>query len=179
MNLTFLGTGSAIPSERMQSGILLEDDKVLFDCGSGVLHNLNRTDVPPDEVGHVFLTHNHLDHVNDLLALVKADWLLGRESLKVYGPTGTHEVLESLFDAYDYLAGRVDLEVYEVEPGDSFSAVGREFDTYPTEHSVTSMAYRVDDAFVYTGDTEAVEGMADFASGCDTLIHECAFPDTV
>jgi len=179
MRLTFLGTGSAIPSERVQSGILVEDVPFLFDCGSGVLHNLNKTRVDVDAVGHVFLTHNHLDHVNDLMALLKADWLLGREAIHVYGPTGTHETVESLFEAYDYLRGKTAVSVNEFEPGAEFEVLGHDIKTLPTEHSVESTAYRVDDSFVYSGDTEPIEEMAEFASGCDALIHECAFPDTM
>ncbi|MDY7081127.1 MAG: MBL fold metallo-hydrolase, partial [Halobacteria archaeon] len=79
MKLTFLGTGSAIPWGRMQSGVLIEDEEpFLIDCGSGVLHNLERSNVKFDDVANVLFTHNHLDHVADFLPLVKADWLVGR-----------------------------------------------------------------------------------------------------
>ncbi|MFP4632725.1 MAG: MBL fold metallo-hydrolase [Halobacteriota archaeon] len=179
MKLTFLGTGSAIPSERMQSGLLIEDDPLLFDCGSGVLHNLNRSDVRVDDVENVLFTHCHLDHVNDLMALIKADWLLGRTELSIYGPPGLYDTVESMFDVYDYLRGRVDVEVNEVSPGSSFELLGHDIETTETEHSVTSMAYRVDDDFVYTGDTEAFDGIAEFASGCEVLVHECSFPNDV
>jgi ribonuclease BN (tRNA processing enzyme) len=179
MRLTFLGTGSAIPSERVQSGLLLDDDALLFDCGSGVLHNLDRSSVAPDDVPAVFFTHAHVDHVNDLLPLVKADWLLGREELEIYGPVGIHDTIRGLFDVYDYMQGKVSIEIFEIEPGATFEAHGHRFETLATEHSITSMAYRVDDAFVYSGDTEAMDEMASFASGCDTVIHECSFPDSI
>ncbi|MDY6765150.1 MAG: MBL fold metallo-hydrolase, partial [Halobacteria archaeon] len=108
MELRFLGSGCAIPyPERVQSGILLKDDPLLFDCGSGVLHNLTRTSINFDDVGDVLLTHNHLDHVSDLLALIKADWLVGREELNVYGPPGTGDTVDGLFDAFEYLKDRV------------------------------------------------------------------------
>jgi ribonuclease BN (tRNA processing enzyme) len=177
MRLTFLGTGSAIPSERAQSGLLVEDDGVVFDCGVGVMHNLDRSRVRVDEVSDFLLTHAHLDHVNDLMAILKADWLLGRESMKVYGPPGTEETVTGLLDAYEYLKEKTQVEITEFEPGDSFEVSGRSIETFPTEHSVPSTAYRVDDAFVYSGDTEPIEEIAEFAEGCDVLIHECAFPD--
>lgn len=177
MRVTFLGTGCAIPSERVQSGILLEDYELLFDCGVGVMHNLNRSSVRIDDIGDVVLTHAHLDHVNDLMALLKADWLLGRESISVWGPPGTAETVNGLLDAYEYLKEKTDVEIEEFEPGDSLKVAGRSIETFPTEHSVPSTAYRVDDAFVYSGDTEPVDGIAEFAEGCDVLVHECAFPD--
>ena len=48
MRVTFLGTGSAMPTgERFQTGLLLESDEgdLLVDCGSGALHGLQRTGV--------------------------------------------------------------------------------------------------------------------------------------
>ncbi|MDZ7688148.1 MAG: MBL fold metallo-hydrolase [Halobacteriales archaeon] len=177
MRLTFLGTGSAIPSERVQSGLLVEDDELVFDCGVGVMHNLNRSRVRVDDVSDFLLTHAHLDHVNDLPAIIKADWLLGRESINVYGPPGVEETVGGLLDAYDYLKQKTDVDITVFEPGDSFGVAGRRIETFPTQHSVPSTAYRVDDAFVYSGDTEPVEEIAEFAEGCDVLVHECSFPD--
>ena len=177
MRLTFLGTGSAIPSERVQSGLLVEDEELVLDCGVGVMHNLGRSRVRIDDVGDFLLTHAHLDHVNDLPAILKADWLLGRESINVYGPPGTAETVNGLLDAYDYLKQKTNVEIEEFEPGDSFEVAGRSIETFPTQHSVPSTAYRVDDAFVYSGDTEPVEEIAEFADDSDVLVHECSFPD--
>ncbi|MFB6282824.1 MAG: MBL fold metallo-hydrolase [Halobacteria archaeon] len=179
MELTFLGTGSAIPSERMQSGLLLHDHPLLIDCGSGVLHNLNRTDVKPDEVGEVLVTHNHLDHVNDVMALAKANWLLGRDSLDVYGPGGTRDTIDSLLEAYEYLEEKIDITVHEVTPGESIDIKGTEIDTLETSHSVESMAVRYGNHFVYSGDTEPLSEVVEFAQDCSVLIHECSFPDDV
>lgn len=141
------------------------------------MHNLNRSSVRVDDIADVLLTHAHLDHVNDLPALAKADWLLGRESLSVRGPPGTKETVKGLFDAYAYLEGKIDVRVTEFEPGESFEVAGRSIETFPTQHSVPSAAYRFEDAFVYSGDTEPVDEIAEFAEGCDVLVHECAFPD--
>ncbi|MDY6765151.1 MAG: MBL fold metallo-hydrolase, partial [Halobacteria archaeon] len=65
------------------------------------------------------------------------------------------------------------------KPGDSFQVKRRSVDTLPTKHSVTSMAYKIDNSFVYSGDTEPVSRMTDFADGCDVLIHDCSFPDEI
>lgn len=181
MRVTILGTGSAIPSGRTQSGILVEDDPLLFDCGSGVLHNLHRSRVNFEDVGHVLLTHNHLDHISDLLPLIKADWLVGREEIEIYGPPGTQDTVDGLFDTFEYMQDRIEVGVEEVEPGESFSieAFDRRIETLETKHSVTSMAYKVDDSFIYSGDTEPIDEMSDFVDGCDVLVHECSFPDEI
>ena len=47
MQVTFLGTGSAMPTgSRMQTGLLLSDGRqsLLVDCGSGILHRLANTE---------------------------------------------------------------------------------------------------------------------------------------
>jgi ribonuclease BN (tRNA processing enzyme) len=181
MQLTFLGTGSAMPTgERMQSGLLLEADgsRLLLDCGSGVLHTLARTDVGYEGVDTVLLTHHHLDHVSDLLALLKARWLAGEESLTVVGPEGTESLVTDLLDVHDYLQGRVDLTLREIDT-DGFELAGLDVDAIETRHSMPGLAYRFDDDLVVSGDTEAFAEMGAFADGASVLVHDCSFPDEV
>ena len=184
MQLTFLGTGSAMPTgERMQTGLLLEDgdDRLLVDCGSGVLHTLARTDVGYEGVDTVLLTHHHLDHVSDLLALLKARWLVGEETLTVVGPEGTEALVEDLLDVHDYLQDRVDLTLRDVDEG-RFEVAGFDVDSVPIRHSMDGLAYRFDGDdgdLVFSADTEAFAGMAEFADGASVLVHDCSFPDEV
>lgn len=183
MRITFLGTGSAMPTrDRHQTGILLEDREadgpLLVDCGAGVLHNLARTSVGYEGVDTVLLTHHHLDHTADLLPLLKARWLAGEEHLTVVGPEGTEALLESWLDAFDYLRGRMDLEVREVDAG-AFEVAGFEVRAMETRHSVDCLAYRFDDRFVFSGDSEAFAELADFADEAAVLAHDCSFPDGV
>jgi len=182
LRATFLGTGSAIPTgERTQSGVLVErdDDALLVDCGSGVLESLARTDVAPADLDAVCLTHHHLDHASDLLALAKARWLTDAdESLPVVGPPGTRDLLADLLDAFDYLRGRVRVTARDVE--DDVTVAGFDVDVHETHHSdsLRSYAYRVDDSLTVSGDTPADPGLAAFAADT-TLVHDCSFPDDV
>ncbi|MXR19400.1 MBL fold metallo-hydrolase [Halobacterium bonnevillei] len=181
MRLTFLGTGSAMPTgDRMQTGLLLEqsDSRLLVDCGSGVLHTLARTDAGYEAVDTVLLTHHHLDHVSDLLPLLKARWLAGEETLTVVGPTGTKGLVTDLLDVHDYLQGRVDLTLRDVEVG-AFEVAGFDVDAIETRHSMPGLAYKFDDELAFSADTEAFAGMAEFADGCPVLVHDCSFPDEV
>ncbi|PSP76402.1 MBL fold metallo-hydrolase [Halobacteriales archaeon QS_1_68_20] len=180
MRVTFLGTGSAMPTgERVQTGILLEgaDRRLLVDCGSGVLHRLAQV-ADYEDVGHVLLTHHHLDHVSDLLALLKARWLAGAESLSVAGPPGTESMIADLLSVHDYLQDRVDLSVRDVETG-SFSFAGFDVEAMETRHSMQCFAYRFEDRFSFSGDSEAFPELASFADGCTALAHDCSFPDEV
>ncbi len=192
MYVTFLGTGSAMPVPgRAQTGILLEtgDRALLVDCGSGVLGRLAGTDVGYEGVGTVLLTHHHLDHVADLLPLLKARWLAGEEHLEVVGPAGTKDLLDDLLDVHEYLRGRVDLSVREVSGDRTFEAGGFAVAARETRHSKPGFAYRfapadgataaADGPFAFSGDTEAFEGMARFADGARALAHDCSFPDEI
>ncbi|ODR82827.1 ribonuclease Z [Haladaptatus sp. W1] len=182
MRITFLGTGSAMPTgSRFQTGIVVEDDgrRVLVDCGSGVLHRLQQSGVGYENVSTVLLTHHHVDHVSDLMALLKARWLAGEEQLEVVGPTGTKAFIEGLLSVHDYLDGRVDLQVREVVPGEEFSVAGFDVEGFETRHSMDCLAYRFGDAFTFSGDSEAFEGLANFSDGSDVLAHDCSFPDEV
>jgi len=184
MRVTFLGTGSAMPTgERFQTGLLLEGEApLLLDCGSGVLHALAGTDTGYEAPGTVLLSHHHLDHVSDLLVLVKARWLAGEEQLTVLGPPGTAALLDGLLEVHEYMQGKVELTVRELELGESFSVAGMDVESMETRHSMQALAYRFehgDSAFTFSADSEAFDALAAFADGSDALAHDCSFPDGV
>lgn len=187
MRVTFLGTGSAMPTgQRYQTGLLLEDpgggaDPLLVDCGSGVLHGLADTDVGYEGVGTVLLTHHHLDHVSDLLVLLKARWLAGETELTIVGPEDTEQLVRELLSVHDYMEGRFELTFREVSPG-SFSVAGYDVEAVETAHSMYCLAYRfeTDDAvFTFSGDSEAIDAVMDLAEGSAVLAHDCSFPDGI
>ncbi|ELZ08553.1 beta-lactamase domain protein [Halovivax asiaticus JCM 14624] len=182
MQVTFLGTGAAMPTgDRYQTGILVQEDDrtVLIDCGAGVLQRLEQSGVGYEAVSTVLLTHHHLDHVADLLPLMKARWLAGEEHLEIVGPQGTKALVDDLLSVFEYLDGRLELQIREVVPDDEFTVAGFDVTSYETRHSVPCLAYRFDDRFTFAGDSEAFAGLANFADGCAILAHDCSFPDDV
>ena len=187
MEIIFLGTGVAIPQRgRAQSGVLvkMEDKPLLIDCGSGVLCRFPETNIPHTDVDTVLLSHLHLDHVADLVCLVKANWLRGKTDMRIYGPEGTDEWFSMVLGAYEYLQDEVDVRVTELLPGKEFTPEGFDCEVSCTAamHSVPTLAYRVtaeDGEFVYSGDTEPCRDIMDLAAEADLLIHECSFPSGV
>ncbi|WP_247729110.1 MBL fold metallo-hydrolase [Halovivax limisalsi] len=182
MQVTFLGTGAAMPTgDRYQAGIVVQEDDrtVLLDCGSGVLQRLQQSGIGYEAVSSVLVTHHHLDHVADLLPLMKARWLAGEEHLEIVGPQGTKELVDGLLSVYEYMDGRIDLRVREVVAGEAFSVAGFDVEGYETRHSLPCLAYRFDDRFTFSGDSEAFAGLANFADGSAILAHDCSFPDDV
>lgn len=181
MRVTFLGTGSAMPTgDRYQSGTVLRADgrTLLVDCGAGVLQRLQQSGVGYGSISTVLLTHHHLDHVADLMPLLKARWLAGDEHLSIVGPRGTKALVDGLFDLHEYLDGRIDVSVHEIADGEHEIA-GFELRAREVRHSKRTLAYRFDDRLTLSGDTEAFEGLADFADGSAVLVHDCSFPDDV
>ena len=106
MKLTLLGTGGPIPDPaRHGSAAVLEigGTRLLFDAGRGVVLQLARAGIPVEEVGPVFLTHHHYDHIGDLADVILTGWLQGRRSpLRVVGPPGTESIVTALLErVYD------------------------------------------------------------------------------
>jgi len=198
MRITFLGTGAALPTgERYQTGLLIQsgDDRLLVDCGSGALHGLARTNVGYEHVDTLLLTHHHLDHVSDIMPLLKARWLDGQESMTIAGPAGTPGLIEGLLDTHEYMQDRMELDLRTVEAttgagegtaeGDGpHDIAGFEVEAMETRHSMHCLAYRFESrdggpAFVFSGDSEAFPELIEFADGAAVFAHDCSFPDGI
>jgi len=90
INITFLGTGAAIPSlNRRHPSILLQykGDYILFDCGEGTQLQMQKARTSPMKISKIFITHWHADHFAGLLPLIESLHLSRRKTpLYVYGP---------------------------------------------------------------------------------------------
>ncbi len=195
MHVTLLGTGYAIPTpKRAQSGILIEirDEKLLFDCGAGILQRIAESRRSTKDITAVFLTHHHLDHCSDFPAILKANWLLERTDMAVFGPGGTRKWYNGLLMAYPYLDGRLDVKITELSPGEevAIGEPGKSGDPGDASdikikcakgiHTICNLGYKIsfqDKAIVYSGDTNPAKEILDLCQGgADLLIHECAMP---
>jgi len=181
LKVTLLGTGVGIPQPgRSQAAILIENEKpLLLDCGAGTLLRLDQAGVNIEALDTVVLTHLHLDHVSDLLALANARYLSQLPRLEIYGPEGTEIYFKIVRSAYPNLE-KMEVMVHEVRPMDSFSLKGCDIFAEEARHSITALAYRIEaeeKVVVYSGDTEPSSRVASLADGADLLIHECSFPE--
>ncbi|MEM7378994.1 MAG: MBL fold metallo-hydrolase, partial [Pseudomonadota bacterium] len=117
MKITLLGTGSPeANARRASSGYLVEvgDDRILFDCGGGVVDRLLQSGRQPSDITHLVFSHLHSDHMIDYARLIHAAWDEGGEPIHVYGPAPIRTVHERLFGregalAFDLIA-RTELE---------------------------------------------------------------------
>ena len=188
MQLTILGSGTAIPSLRRGSpGLLVEvaGQSLLFDGGAGTLPRLLRAGVTVLDLDRVFYTHLHPDHTGDLVPLLFAlrnpAWQRTKP-LYITGPKGFRAYHEGLVELYgDWIAAKgyeLALEeiLEEVTHGEGFQVVPRE-----VVHLRHSLCYRVESAdgksLVYSGDTTYCDAIIEAARGADLLVLECSAPD--
>ncbi|RLJ05617.1 MAG: hypothetical protein DRP14_01550 [Candidatus Aenigmatarchaeota archaeon] len=95
INLTFLGTGTAIPTlKRKHSSIHLyyqgkNGYSILFDCGEGTQTQLLKARINFMSIDHIFITHWHADHFIGLFGLLVSMGFEKRErELKIFAPKG-------------------------------------------------------------------------------------------
>jgi ribonuclease Z len=90
INITFLGTGAAIPTlKRRHAAILFQygGDYFLFDCGEGTQLQMEKVKVSPMKLSKIFITHWHADHFAGILPMIESLHLSRKkEPLEVYGP---------------------------------------------------------------------------------------------
>ena len=185
MEVTILGSGASLLSpDRVSSGLMVEiaGEPLIFDLGAGVLHRLSCSLTEITKIEHVFISHLHIDHVSDMIALLQSLWLSGYDkTLNVYGPSALMRMATYLGEIFPYLQGKVKLKHHQVEPG--FQAKSKNWTVlaFPVMHGdFEAYGFHIEaegKRVVYSGDTAPCKEMIRVAKGADLLIHECSFPD--
>lgn len=177
MKVKILGTVSPyLRFEHNGPGFLIEDDvhKVLLDCGSGITRLLT---FPYDlENLHVFISHFHRDHYNEVYNIQYASHVLHKqgklsEPVEIYLPMSPMTRYEDVVtEEYAFANYHKILDAFEGVK------VGNMTVTFcPTGHMTESYAFKVSDGkntVVYTSDIsfEAKDTIVKFAKGADLLI---------
>ncbi len=179
--MTLLGTGVGIPMlGRAQAAILVQNEmQLLFDCGAGAIIRLTESMTSVRDLDTVILTHLHLDHTSDLLALANARYLMQLKGLEIYGPNGTDQWFKRIHEAYPYLE-KMEIFIHELHSYETIRFKDLNISIEEATHSVPALSYRIESgskAIVYSGDTEPSPKIAEMAEGSDLLIHECSFPE--
>ena len=204
--IIILGSGSPnAEADRVSSGVAIAvgDQPYLVDCGHGVVQRV----VQAHEAGlitwdtaaltRLFVTHLHADHTVGLPDLLFTPWIHGRGApVQAYGAVGLQAMLRHIQLAYaenirEHRSAHpstecgYQAEAHEVNEGlcyrdDSVTV----FALRANHGDLAALSYKFvtpAGAIVISGDTKPVPAFAEWARGCDLLIHEVysarQFPD--
>src|SRR5437763_3062998 len=150
--LTFLGTAASTPSaERGLPALLVSacSQRFLVDCGEGTQRQILRAGAGFRRLGHVLLTHAHLDHVLGLAGLIATLGLLDRRGdLSFCGSRETVEFVECyLLSLWPEHRAPVPVRFVALQPGPVLNQAGFRLGCFPVRHRGTqSLGFRFDEA---------------------------------
>ncbi|MBF0127311.1 MAG: ribonuclease Z [Magnetococcales bacterium] len=186
MHGIILGSGTGVPSLRRNApGCFLQvgEQRLLIDCGSGTLLQLERAGKSFRELDALFITHVHADHIGDLTPLVHALRLPGMERVKpftLYGPPGFCDFFARIVAPVAAPPTTFPFLVRETTP--FWERDDLLIRTCPTPHSdrFASRAYRFESrgrAVVFSGDTDFHPDLIPFFHNAELLFLECSSLD--
>ncbi|MDO8656386.1 MAG: MBL fold metallo-hydrolase [Nanoarchaeota archaeon] len=185
--ITFLGTaGSAAVATRQlraSGGIVLRIDDLQFhlDPGPGALVKAREFGVSANQTTAVLVSHNHLNHCNDLNAVVEAMTHAGLEHRGVI--LAAKSVLQATEDSYPILTKYHQQLVEKIIPMEKNHKVGIELieiHALATDHTdPTAIGFKFfcpKFTLSYTGDTALTTELLEQLSGTDILILNVPYP---
>lgn len=188
MKIRLVGTGSLTAAE--SSACSLIDDKILVDCGNGIVKTLLRQERDLLDIEALLVTHFHGDHVLDIpfLILIRSFSLPARR-LKIYGPEDTKKKIALLVQlTFSDIAhkwektlelAKVDfiefdhLEDEEVLPGYKVSAYSVIHGDEPNCYGYT--VEHEGKVAGFSGDSALCEGIEQIVSKADVSILDMSF----
>ncbi len=153
---------------------------MLVDAGPGTLAQLQRF-VSILDVDAIWLSHLHVDHCADLLAMyfaLRFSNLHPQRKIPAFGPKGWPERFETFLKGISPHHIEEAFEVHEHEDGLSTIVGNMRLTACAVEHGVPSFAMRaeVDGAvFAYSADTGSCEGVLAAADDADLLLCEAGW----
>lgn len=177
MKVRFLGSGGSSVSERRACPSVMVNESIVLDLGPGSLRNLRASHIQADRITKVFISHQHADHISDLVPFLWMVQIDGRKTpLQVFGPPGFKGILAKLFECTgtpkDFF--KFPLTISEID----FGAKVNNISTCMTSHSIPTLAFRIDEdgkSFCYSADTSYCPAVVELAREADLLIHEATF----
>ena len=165
----------------------LVDDAVAIDGGSvGLLADLDRQ----RRVRHVFVTHEHLDHIATLPIFLENVYEPGPDCVEILAGEAVMEYLavdvfnDRVWPDFFALSTGEDrfLRGTPLEPGRPVQRAGMTFTPVPVSHALSTLGLIIDDGRAVvvvpsdTGPTEAIWRVAAATGRVAAVFLECSFP---
>jgi ribonuclease BN (tRNA processing enzyme) len=183
--------GGAMPTASL---LELDGRRVVIDCGIGVTKALVEAGMDLKTLDLIFITHLHSDHILELGPLIHTAWTTGMQGpVQVFGPPGIKDYWAGFMASMAY-DNAIRVEDEGRTPLDQIVTISSYDEGLVMEDGLRVQALRVPhpplaDCFAlrfdgsrsvtFSGDTAYFPPLADFAQGCDLLVHEALLPEGV
>ncbi|MBM7702658.1 MBL fold metallo-hydrolase [Metabacillus iocasae] len=178
MKVTVVGFWGGYPHRNeATSSYLVEHEgfKLLVDCGSGALAQLQNY-IEPEDVDAMIISHYHHDHIADVGVFQYARLIqkhLGKalEVLPIYGHSHDKHGFERLTHSGI-------TQGFAYDPNETLQIGPFSISFLQTKHPVTCYAMRIqagNETIVYTADSSYIEEFVPFSRDADFMICECNF----
>jgi len=184
--IIFLGTSGYVPTpERDNASFVLKagEASILIDCPGSPLRKLAAAGIKPLDVGSVFITHVHADHVYGLPSLVHG-LMLRDHVFRLFGSAESVDFCRRLLDLFGLREPKYKtrVEFVALAPGEKTAVAGGvDVTAWSVPHQTSSLAFefRVGPGAkkaVFSGDTPIHPALFEWARGADALVHDCGAP---
>jgi ribonuclease BN (tRNA processing enzyme) len=187
MQLQFVGCGDAFGSGgRFNTCFHLvgHNFNVLIDCGASSLVSLNKLAINRNDIGVIFLTHFHGDHVGGVpFFLLEANYVVKRKrALTIAGPPSLKsrygEIMDTGFPGTQTLDFGFPLQLTELEIGKRNEIGGLRVTPFHVKHDDRAgpcLGFRFEaegKVIAYSGDSEWTDTVIDIGYEADLFICE-------
>ncbi len=188
MRVVILGSGTAYPNlERCSAGVLIQNEGInsVVDFGYGTVHQLLRLGLTYHDVDRIFFTHNHPDHMCDLIYFLFSTRYppeARKKDLEIVAGPGFRTFFDGLMKAFGTWLVPKTYEIKIIEQDEETRNYdGLNVTSRRVQHIEISRGYRFEDgeghSVAISGDTEYCAGIVELGREADVLILECSTPD--
>ncbi|MHA2287482.1 MAG: MBL fold metallo-hydrolase [Promethearchaeota archaeon] len=187
--LVILGSGGGRHHIRTQyratGGILFKflDNQVHIDPGPGAIVRINQYKEDPTKTNLFIVTHMHIDHFNDLCAIIEASREQLHDRNYNYFKKGTLITTEEVLEFVPKYHQNMLETIVSFKPGETYNFRGATIVGTKVIHSQIEgfgVIFKLKDySIAFTSDTKVFEGFSDQISGVDLLVLNLLRPDSI
>ncbi len=195
--LIVLGTGNAAVTACFNTCFALRegDEYLLVDAGggNGILTALQKQGISVNQIHHIFLTHNHSDHILGMVWMIRMVGTAMNKGtyegeLHIYGHKEAMDAVKTIagLTVWSMFTKYLDSRMlfHELEDGQSIEVLGRRLEVFDIRSTKAKqfgfrLEYQPGKHLFFPGDEPCQEHVYDLARGCEWMCHEafCLYAD--